>query len=448
MKQWDSVSQNPHLFLWKGKFKMKKLIASMLCILIALTSMSFAVVAETLTVKNDRAINIYVDKTEVYAVGSKKSNVTVTVKIEKNDAALELANAKYTMKYDPTLFTTDSDPAQTGTISEMFYKEGGETYANGDVLATYVFTPIPQVEKETGEFNMVEAFTYTYMESIDHEKFEASTEGKQVTILLETYEITKKIDGNPVDETAGDVKKASFPYDDKPHSFEIETVPTATVEYTVKDSEGNVIGTYTDQEVVIKAEGEYVIEYVVTDKDDGYAPVEGTFTITIEKPVYYIEVVENYVIGKNLVLVYTDIDNVGFSYKGNPMVDVSISAYTYNDTKTTDIDEAVDTKYVYGFVPETIDYGYQDDFKAYKDLVSHWYGNEYEMDSVGAYDTDFNYYEGTDVQDITVGYGVMNGYNGYFANPKYQRNILKADLTQDKKVRGEDVGLVVDEAKK
>ena len=419
---------------------MKKIIASILCVIMVLTSMSFSALAY-IEIKNDRAINIYVNKTEVYADGTPESIVTVTVKVEgRND----LANAQYTMVYEPALFElqeTEKDPGKSGLISEMFYKTSG-TYADGEELATYTFKAIPQVAEETGDFFMQEAFTYTYMESIDAEKFEASSEGKSVTILLMNYDVKKYIDGTLVDETQGEVDEVEYNYDDATHSFKVETVPDATVEYTVTYN-GTVVGTDLS-EVEFKEEGTYVIEYVVTDKQNGYAPVEGEFTIKIVEPVYVVEVVENYVfandIGKNLVLVYTDTTGVGFNYDGKVMVDVSTSAYKYKDTEEYD--------FVYGFVTDPIANGAENDYQAYKDLVSHWYNGMYEIPEVGVYDEDLNYNNDCEMQDISVAYGVMNGYEGYFADAKYMRNILKADLTQDKKVKGNDASLVVDAAKR
>lgn len=416
---------------------MKKIIASILCVLMVLTSMSFSALAY-IEIKNDRAINIYVDKTEVYADGTPQSIVTVTVKVEGRS---DLANAQYTMVYDPALFElqeTEKDPGKTGMISEMFYKEGG-TYTDGEELTKYTFKAIPQVAEETGDFFMQEAFTYTYMESIDAEKFEASSEGKSVTILLMDYDVKKYIDGNLIDETQGEVDEVEYNYDDATHSFEVETVPDATVEYTVKFN-GTVVGTDLS-EVEFKEEGTYVIEYVVTDKENGYAPVEGDFTIIIKEPVYVVEVVEDYVfadatsIGKNLVLVYTNTTGVGFNYGTNVMVDVSTSDYDYKDVDPYD--------YVYAFVTDPIANGEANDYQAYKDQVSHWYNGMYTIPEVGVYNTDLNYNNDDEMQDISVLYGVMNGYPGYFADVKYQRNILKADVSQNKRVNGEDAADVV-----
>ncbi|MBR4030288.1 MAG: hypothetical protein IKJ06_02710, partial [Clostridia bacterium] len=387
-----------------------------------------------------RAINIYVDKNEVYAEDG-KDIVTVTVKLEGRS---DLANAQYTLVYEPTLFTlqeTDKDPETDGTITEMFYKTKG-TFEDGEILATYTFKAKPQDHEETDHFFMMEAFSYTYIESIDKEKFEVSSEGKDVTIKLIEYKVEKYVDNILVDETAGEVTTDSFNYDNAPHTFHIVTVPEATVSYEVKYTAPDGTESTSSDVSNIKAEGIYEITYVVNNAI-GHGPKNGKFTITIKEPVKVVEVVENYVfadeIGKNLVLVYTKTANVGFSYGSEVMVDVSTSNYEYNNI-------ADDYTYVYGFVTAPIENGTQTD---YENMVSHWYQDDagYEIPAVGTYDEDLNYDGNDDMQDISVAYGVMNGYEGYFSNVKYQKNILKADITGDKMVRGNDAGLIVEAAK-
>lgn len=415
-----------------------------------LASMNLAVCAVGSTeAKTDRAINVYVDRTEVWAVDG-KDTVTVTVKIEDyrtNVAADDhLINAEYTLNYDPNLFELQSpykDPGKTGSIYELFYRQDIAGYNSGDVLATYTFKAIPQVDEETDTFYLTTPQTYTYVECLSTDVFEASTEDKEVTIRLEPYEVKKYLDNVEVFDSADDVlPDEAFNYDNQEHRFKVETVPGAEISYTVK-LDGQVAGTYTNQEVVIKGEGTYEIEYTVINKQDGYGPVNGTYTIQIQEPVHVIEVVENYVLadngGKVLVLVYTDTEGAGYNYGTNVMLDVSESGYKFNDTDSY--------TYVYGFVTDPIVNGWEDDFKSYKDMVNHWYNNAYEITAVGAYDYDINYSGDVTVKDISVVYGVVNAHPAYFADVNNQKYILKADVSGDKHVKGEDASPIVGQVK-
>ena len=429
---------------------MKKFIASILALCMILTSMFFTVSAEAVEVKTDRAINVNVSTTDVWAVYG-KDMVTVTVVIEdyRGNVAQDdhFINAEYTLNYNPALFElqeTDKDPEKDGTIYELFYKTGIEGYNSGDTVETYTFKAIPQEKEETDNFYLTSPQTYTYVECLSTDIFEASSENKEVTINLEPYEVKKYLDNTEIFDSADEnLPDNSFPYDNAEHRFKVETVPEAEVSYTVKLND-KVIGTDLDS-VVIKGEGTYEIEYTVTNKADGYAPVNGKYTIEIQEPVHVIEVIEDYVlandIGKVLVLVYTSTEGAGYNYGTDVMVDVSKSGYKYNDTDPY--------QYVYGFVTNPIDNGYENEFKAYKDLVSHWYNNEYEVPSVGEYNYDINYSGGTaEMKDISVVYGVVNAHPSYFSDVNNQKYILKADTSGDKKVRGEDASPVVAEAKK
>ena len=60
---------------------------------------------------------------------------------------------------------------------------------------------------------------------------------------------------------------------------------------------------------------------------------------------------------------------------------------------------------------------------------------------------DLNFDDALDVNDITTGFGIYNANETYFANVKYQKNILRADTDGSKKVDGTDTGAVVDAVK-
>ncbi len=437
---------------------MRKFIASILVACMVLTTMCFTISAEAAEVKTDRAIKVCVDKTEVWAVDG-KDMLTVTVVIEdyRDNVAYDdhFIDAEYTLNYDPGLFElqeTEKDPEGDGTIYEMLYKTGIEGYNSGDVIGTYTFRALPQVEEETDTFYLTSPQTYTYVECLSTDIFEASTESKDVTIRLEPYAVKKYLDGNEVfDSDDENEPDNSFPYNNAEHNFRVETVPGAEVKYTVKNSEGEVIGTYTNEDVVIKAEGTYVIEYEVTNKLDGYAPVKGTYTIVVKEPVHVIEVVENYVLadngGKVLVLVYTNTEGAGYNYDANVMLDVSKSAYIYDIPATTEVETEDEYDYVYAFVTDPIVDGWKDDFKAYKDEVNHWYNNAYTITEVGEYNNDINYSGDVTIKDISVVYGVVNAHPAYFRDVNNQKYILKADVSGDKHVNGEDASPIVGEVK-
>ncbi len=461
MKQWDSVCQNPRLFLWKGKIKMKKLIASILAVCMVLTSMCVVVSAET-TVKTDRELNVVVDKTEVYAVDGKDIvKVSVVLKDNRTNVADDdhFIGAEYTLNYDHTLFelqetNIEGHKIENGqaSIYEVFFKTTNEGYNSGDVLATYTFKAIPQVEEETDTFYLTTPEVYTLRECIPTEVLVATTESKNVTIKLEPYEVKKYIDGNEVFDSADDsLPDNSFPYDNAEHKFRVETVPSATVAYTVKLNGEEITPTFDiDDNVVIKGEGRYEISYEVTNKADGYDEVKGTYTIEIQEPIHFIEVVPNYVfandIGKMLVLVYTSTEGAVYKYNGNVMVDVSESGYKYDDAATA-VDEKGDYDYVYAFVTDPISGGSENNFKAYKDLVSHVYNYSGEIPAVGEYNTDINFSGHLNVQDISFVYGVVNAFPAYFADVNNQKYILKADVSGDKHVKGNDASSVVSAVK-
>lgn len=377
---------------------------------------SINLVAFAETIATDRAINVVANYSERYA----DEEVEISIVIEGND----LANAQWELTYDPTHFELmDTDVvADNGTIIDYDFKQNG-TYADGEVIRTYTFKALAQPVETVSAFGISNTRAYTYMESIDAEKFLADNNiCEYVTIKLRDYIVAVKVDG--VDQTSDEV---SFSYDDKEHTFEVITVPTASVSYKVNGEDVT--------SVVIKEEGTYTISYTVTP-ELGYAPIEKSFTVVIEKPVYEVEVAigdamdaKDYVSGKKIVLVYTDTDNVTFAYDGNAMIDVSESAYKYNGT---------DYKHVYAFVTDAISGATVDDYKA---KVVHSY--ELVCEKLDAYNADLNLDNAYDIQDVTVGFGIYNVYDGYYSNVKYQKNILKADTNNDKCVNDDDTSNIV-----
>ncbi len=448
---------------------MKKFIASVLCIIMVLTSMSFAVCAEE-TVNEDRAINLYVQASSTSGEPDKLyagETLTVTVKLESDE---ELQHADYVLEYNSTYFKCteknftisgvagghreDTVDATKKKISHYTWSSG-DAYATGEqVLAIYTFEALAQPTQVTDLFTISEAYATNYLESADDIKVPVEKNSKDVTILLIDYTVKKYFDNELIDETLDEVTTKELNYDDAPHSFKIETVPTATVKYTVVYN-GETIATDAD-DVEIKKEGTYVITYEATDETVGYAPVEGTFTITVKKPAYVVEVGSDYVDNKDIVIVYTNTPNVGFSYKDKDleMVDVSNSTYLYDNPRT----DAVEND------PYTFKFAYVVDVESgatteeiiskYEENVIHWYkgdkdseGNELANKSVGGYTTDVTDNGDLTVDDIVFAYGVARVYAPYFTTEKYQYRILRLDLDNTKAVKNEDVTTVVTDVK-
>lgn len=452
---------------------MKKFIASVLCIIMVLTSMSFAVCAEE-TVNEDRAINLYVQANSTSGEPDKLyagETLTVTVKLESDE---ELQHADYVLEYNSTYFKCteknftiagvaggyreDTVDATKKKISHYTWSSG-DAYTTGEqVLAIYTFEALAQPTQVTDLFTISEAYATNYLESADDIKVPVEKNSKDVTILLIDHIITKYFDNNPVDETAGEKTSVDpFHYDDNEHFFRIETVPTATIEYTVTlDGEDITPEFDGNNNVVIKGEGTYVITYVATDETVGYAPVEGTFTITILKPAYVVEVGSDYVDNKDIVIVYTNTPNVGFSYKDKDMemVDVSNSTYLYDDPRT-DAKETVGYTYKFAYVVDFESGATTEEIiSKYEENVIHWYkgdkdseGNELANKSVGGYTTDVTDNGDLTVDDIVFAYGVARVYAPYFTTEKYQYRILRLDLDNTKAVKNEELTDVVTDVK-
>lgn len=447
---------------------MKKFIASILALCLILTTFSFTTLVQASEVNQNRAINVYVDSqsvlTDEYNKLYEKEYIIVTVKLERNEA---IANAKYTLTYNPTYFNyvegqSTADGAikqEDGSIEHICWDQSGDFTLTDDVLATYKFEAIPQPTVVSYPFKIVDAYATNLDESIDAGLIPVSSNSEEVTILLKDYKIEKylgiKEDGSSelIDETQGEVTQTSFPYDDKTHTFHVVTDPEATVEYYVNDTKFD--------NVEIKGEGEYTIKYVVTNKKDGYGPVEKEFKITIQKPHYVVEVAkEYYVTGKVLVIAYTNTPNVHFSYekKDYEMVDVTGNNYFYDNPRTQEV-EAVPYAYKFAYVASPTA---NDEFWEYEDNVKVWYtgetddaGNPLSTPSVGEYTADINDNKdvnnvndkGLDIDDISVAYGIANAYEPYFETDKHQYKFLRLDHDNNKMIRGEDTGFVVDEVK-
>lgn len=437
--------------------------------------------------------------------------VIISVKIKGNNLANAVYDLSYDDTKFEFVEASTGTTADNGKFSEMLYKEDGSVYTDGDVLATYKFKAIGQTsENVSADFTISNTAAKTYFEAIEgidlvtanNEKatvvinlidytvtaklnneeqasdsarlvwinggytfsVETDKENDSVSytvngnasndltftddgtyvigytvapkagyrkatgtftleIYLKEYSVETKVDG----ETAGTSK--NVPYTNAGHTFEVVSTPNATVTYKVNGGEAQ-------NSVSLTNKGTYTIEYTVA-ATDGYAEKTGRFTLTIEDPEYVVEVSEtsDYVSGKKLVLVYTNTDGVCFNYNNNLMIDVTSREYKYNDTE--------EYTNVYAFVTDAITNGTLDDYKANISCVIPTSSQLITL----TYLMDLNFDDALDVNDITTGFGIYNANETYFANVKYQKNILRADTDGSKKVDGTDTGAVVDAVK-
>ncbi|MBE7047324.1 MAG: hypothetical protein E7396_07920 [Ruminococcaceae bacterium] len=368
----------------------------------------------TYTVSKSRSILISADKGEVFA----GDEVVISVAVNGEN----LANAKWKIKYDPSKFefvSGDVTPSN-GEFKDYKYLTDDTVFTENEVLKSYTFKALAQTEVTTADFEISDTYAYTYFESLDSTQVEAlNNEKATVTIKLIDYQIKLYADNNEVINT----DNIEFAYDNKDHTFRVETVPAATVEYKVNGE--------AKTDVVIKEEGEYVIEYTIIP-EDGYQGVTDTFTITIGAPEYVIEVgADDYVAGKKIVLVYTNTDNAFFKYDGNLMIDVSERGYKYEDTTAY--------THVFAYVTSAVSGATDDDYKA---NVSHLYSSE-GLYTIAEYNNDINFDTELDIRDITSEFAVYNVNADVFRYVRYQKNILKADTDGNKTVGLNDTSTVV-----
>ena len=402
-----------------------------LALCMVLSTMSFVVSAEETTTLPDRYFSIEASASEVEA----GDDVVITVRVNGDN----LANSKWNFTYDADMFElnsiTDYDGITTaatasGTIEgHHFFTNGLSVYTSGDAVASYTFEALPQdppVSDETGTFTVLDAYAYTYYESIKGIDVDASTDSVDVTIKLIEY--TEKITINGRDYTGSTYEELRFNNED--YTFVVETEPTATVTYKVDGVEVPAVN-IKDRK---PGGGSYTIEYTVVPAP-GYKGYTKTFELNIIEPEFLVEFVDDYVPGKSLVLVYTNTDNVYFTYAGNTMLDVTARRYKYNDATGYH-------NHVYGFVVDGIPMGTVDAYKAnIKDIY-----DDSELVTIDSYTTNVNFEGGVDIRDITSIYGIYNVNPTYFATYEFIKNILAADIVgNDKCVDGNDADAVVED---
>lgn len=352
----------------------------------------------------------------------------VNVVLEADD----IATAGFTLKYDTNLFRLVSDPTNDGEIT-FFDNAGGlaNTYVNGAALATYTFEALSQTADVQGTFELSNTEAYTYEENRLGMTFNVAKADDDVTISLNSFTATVKLDGQAV---TGDA--ATLNYDGKAHNVTVSVEPT---DYKSIDVTCTVNGKkyYGD----VKEPGEYVFTYNVV-AHNGYNNCSGTFTLTILEPnAYYVEVNTNagkkadYVAGKKLVLVYTDLNNVAFRYNGKDMIEVTkaIGNYQYSGSET----EQTNFSHVYAYVADKTS---ENTFASYSDFVTPFIVKDgYKIEKIDKYGFDINNSVGIDKQDPGTAIGVYGALDVYYENYGAQKNILKADVNGDKCVTQEDV---------
>lgn len=384
---------------------------------------TYVQVGEKFEKAGKRSIEISANNTEV----EMGDIVTIEVTIHGTN----LMNVSYDLTYDPAAFelqNTDTGAMPTdGVFTEVLFKTDSACYADGAVIATYTFKALGQTENVTADFEISDANAHTYMESINGLwPLTASNEKVSVAIALKEYAIALSVDGSTVSGTTDIVH-----YRGEGHTFSVTATPAATVSYQVNN------GAVSDS-VSVADRGSYTIAYTITPAL-GYAEVSGTFTLVIGDPEYVVEVnldaTGDYVAGKKIVLVYTDVDGVAFKYGTNLMIDVTASGYKYNDT--------VQYRHVYAFVTTAIaSDGEAVTVEDYSDNVSCVIPSPETLLTL-TYSEDLNFVDGLTVDDITVAYGIYNVCDGYFANVKYQKSLLRADTDRNKLVDNDDTTAVV-----
>lgn len=363
--------------------------------------------------------------------------VEVTVKLKGSD----ISYVDYVLNYNKEYFRP-VDEENTGKISGEWLPGSGEdaTYANG-ATKTYKFVALAQTEEVTGYFELTDANARTYTEGqLGFKPVTKLGNKAPVTITLKEYEVALKLDGTVVTEEAMTVD-----YTNAGHKLEV-VAPTAAVKkitFTYKDADDGDVpfdGTLKDQ-------GTYRVTYTVEPKE-GYEKVTGTFTLTIGKPEFFVEVnlnstldddMANYAVDKKIVLVYTEMDGFCFTYDGEAMIDVTANGYRYAGDETAQNDFA----HVYAFITDAIEGGTLDAYKANVDCVAETDDNK--NFKIEEYNYDINFKNGVEINDIVTVYGVYNAVEEYFDNSieDYQKYLLKADTNGDKVVDGFDTGAVV-----
>ncbi len=197
------------------------------------------------------------------------------------------------------------------------------------------------------------------------------------------------------------------------------------------------VGTF--QLKVIATEGSSTIYSTPVIKSTGtgayYNCTKTDLTVTIGKDISFVTEVHDYANGKKLVLVYTNNDEISFSYKEDTMYDVTSKGYEYVGDEEFDWNN--DTTKVYAIVVDEITNATLDDYKANvtliyesissdKVILAPTLGLEYDLNKSGY----------IDIGDPISAYGVFYGDSELY--PSYMELILRTDVNNDKCINEED----------
>ena len=268
-----------------------------------------------------------------------------------------------------------------------------------------------------------------------------------------------------------------------------EEDPEFTYNVQVLNDEGNVVidgGLYTDEELAaleietVRTPGETAGPYTITASYVPNANYEievynGTLTIgapSTEGPDadVKIEIVDlsneadgtpDYVAGKRLVLVYTNLDKAYYGYgtadNYEKMFDVTGAGYKYvdniyADNQLTTAQDDTEYAHVYGIVVDKIaDFEANEEHeKLYRDNVIFLGSDAADAPENIVYDADINMTGELDVNDYSMNNGIYNINNINYDRVTYMKSILKADYDHSKAVDTDDsraVKNIVDTAK-
>ncbi len=204
-----------------------------------------------------------------------------------------------------------------------------------------------------------------------------------------------------------------------------------------------VLATYTFKAIVQQPDGiasVFTVESFdawnigeANSHDDDPIPCDVTpAEVTVIAPVYELSVKlgedTDYVAGKKLVIIYTNIDTISFNYVGATMYDTSAKYTKEGYTKS------------FAIVVDAIAEGTVEDYAANVEIEYSTVNEEYVLSGEATYDLngsgEFN------LRDVTAAYGVYNGEESTFA--EYMNIVLNADVDHNGCVDANDAAAFVD----
>ncbi len=381
--------------------------------------------------------------------------VEIELYIESDEG---IKGADWEITYEADKFEYIANPKANGVISDNDYQQGTGVYDKNVAVRTYKFKALSLDEEEIGKFDVVGYLNSSAGEALEGNIVESEIIPAYVKVALDkNYGVVVKIDDEIVEKDDEDNYVKEYKYDGTNHIVKIIpefATPDLVAEEVTYKVNGETVATLEGYD--FSNEGDYVIEYVV-DGPDGYGNIEGTVILKITAPDYVVEVnlnnetiadyvkedVEAGTMAKKLVLVYTNVDNVSFTYDEKPMLDVTANGYKYVNHSANNGSGTipVEYKHVFAYVTDVIDGG---DIKSYEDKVKHASGDKYTQPEVVTYDDcNINYQNGVEGQDIITGYLVYNNIAEAFSAQKYMKMVLKSDLNGDKYVNVKDTSAII-----